>query len=321
MSRYFLAGLLLWTGVLGAQTLDVTGDQLLSGAADRQLQAIAGDAARNGQALQVSAPEYWHDLIAGQLQRGAAGLPIPISYRDTTIEMVTVRTVASEQTPDEPEPVAAVEPAPLQPAPAAATPTPAPVPVPAPPRPTPAPVSTPPPAPISTPAPAPISTPAPAPAAAASSTPAQAAAPAAEPAVARQAAPAPDPAPTPTAAPAPVAAPEPDAQTAAPAPADPAAAVEPRLVDSVIPEINSAERSRLERIFNGGRRLTEHFRPEHLLPGDQLYLYDQTIVVVRGSLRAQRAYWLQGELDLNGANISSEGGRKYAVVPKPETAK
>lgn len=286
-----LLALMLTAQFAVAQTVDVTGDQLLQGSADRQLQAIAGEAARTGQGLTVSAPEYWHDLVAGQLQRGAAGLPIRISYLDTTVEMVTVRMVpleaiAAEPEP-EPEPAPAPAPAPAQ-APAAVvapqpapTPQPAPAPRPAPPAPAPAPVATPVPEPAPTPEPEP--------------------------------APAPDPVPAP--APTPVA-PPPPAPT--PVPAPPPAEPQPQVVNSIEPPINTMERLRLERIFNGGRRLTNKLRPEHLLPGDQLYRYDDVLVLVRGENRGQRAYWLVGEVDLAAANISPEGGRRFAVMPEAE---
>ncbi len=288
--------LLMMARLAGAQTVDVTGDQLLQGSADRQLQAIAGEAARTGQGLTVSAPEYWHDLVAGQLQRGAAGLPIRISYLDTTVEMVTVRMVPMEIVAAEPEPVP--EPAPA-PAPA---PTPAPAPVAAP-APTPAPAPGPPPA----PAPEPVAAPPPRPVVA----------------------PTPEPAPAPV--PAPVPAPPPPAPPPAPAPtpasvaAEPAPAAEPefaepvaQVVSSVEPPLNTMERLRLERIFNGGRRLTTRLRPEHIQPGDQLYRYDDVVMLVRGETRGQRAYWLVGDVDLGAPNISPEGGRKFAVMPEQE---
>lgn len=276
-----------------AQTLDVTGDQLLQGSADVQLQAIAGEAARSGQGLQVSAPEYWHDLIAGQLQRGAAGLPIPVSYRDTTIEMVTVRIVpagpaAAPEPAPAPEPVAAPAPAPPPPPPPpAATPTP---------RPTaPTPVAAPEPAPTPAPPPAePAPAPAPAPPSAAVA--------------------APEPAPIPEPAPAPAAAAE--IEVAAPTPA----VVEPRILTLSELPLKDLARVRLERIFNGGRRMTSHLRPEHLAAGDQLYVYDTAVVVVRSGLRLQRAYWLYGEIDLNREDLSAEGGRKYVVKAEEETA-
>lgn len=79
-------------------------------------------------------------------------------------------------------------------------------------------------------------------------------------------------------------------------------------------------RVRLERIFNGGRRMTSHLRPEHLAAGDQLYVYDTAVVVVRSGLRLQRAYWLYGEIDLNRGDLSAEGGRKYVVKGEEESA-
>lgn len=316
MSRiYWAVGLMLMAQLAAAQTVDVTGDQLLQGSADRQLQAIAGEAARTGQGLSVSAPEYWHDLVAGQLQRGAAGLPVPISYRDTTIEMVTVRLVPLENTtaaePDPaPQPVAepapVVTPAPAPPTAPAPVPTPTPTPVVA--APTPAAV----PAPAPEPAPPPVTPAAPAPVAvteAASAEPAPAPVPAA-------AAPAPAPAPTPAPT-APAPAPTPTATDVA----VPQVAAQANVVTSDEPMLNSPERIRLERIFNGGRRLTAKLRPEHLLPDDQLYVYDGVVVLVRGDNRSQRAYWLTGEIDLAAPHISPEGGRKYVVIPKPEKVK
>ena len=99
-----------------------------------------------------------------------------------------------------------------------------------------------------------------------------------------------------------------------PAPAP--AVIEAKVMELAELPVNAQSRLRLERIFNGRQRLTAKLRPEHLQPGDQLYVYDDAVVVVR----SQKAYWQLGEFDLNGEQLQAEGGRKYVIKAKEEDA-
>ncbi|MCB1606717.1 MAG: hypothetical protein KDI71_07050 [Xanthomonadales bacterium] len=299
MNRVFaLIAMLCMPLALWAQTLDVTGDELLGGEADNKLRAIAGEAAQSGRGLQVSAPEYWHDLIAGQLRQGSAGLNVPMSFRDTTIEMVTVRLVDSA--PVEPEPAPVVEPTPA--------PAPAPTPVPAPPPPPrPQPVAaTPPPAPTPTPAPAPVREPEPEPA----PTPPP---PAPAPAPVPTPPPAPAPTPEPTPAPTPPVA-EPAAQAAAEPAEEPAEPEPVGVVMAIVPAPGSDKRAQMERRFNQGSAISETVEADALRRGDQLYLSDDVVVVLRRTTGGVLdRYWLQGEIDFGSRNFSSRGSRAFVV--------
>jgi len=278
-----------------AQTVDVTGDDLLTGDADNRLRAIAGDAAQSGRGLQISAPEYWHDLIAGQLRQGSAGLNVPMSFRDTTIEMVTVRMVDAAPPEPEPAPVAAPAPAPTPAPPPRPVPVPAPAPVPepAPPPPPPPPVVEPEPEPAPPPAPVPEPVPVPVPV------------PVPEPAVAP---PAPTPPPAPPAAPV--------ASTDA-TDEDEAEASEPEplsVVVAVVPAAGDPQRMSMERRFNKGGTIDETMTPDSLERGDQLYVSDSTVVVLRRQIGGGLdRFWLDGEVDLSTRTFSARSARAFVV--------
>ncbi|MBP7418421.1 MAG: hypothetical protein KA911_07450 [Xanthomonadales bacterium] len=303
----------LWSACALAQQADITGAQLLSGAADAKLQSMARDAASSGRKLVISAPEYWHEMILEQVRRGG-GDNLEVEVRDSFAESVLVR----EESTQPPDPVAAPEavaPAPVAtPAPAlapAAAPTPVAAPRPAAPpvakpavaaptpRPQPAPVAPPvaarEPA-ASAPATTPAPPPAPAPVTAAPAPVAAASAPAA-------------------AAPAPAPAPAPATVTPAPAPAAaPAAAPAPRR-STRDAEIASIKR-RVEQNLNGGEPVTRSLTQTGLEPGD--VIYDQGLVKAvlrRGSVRNQ-LYWLDGEIELRRIELKELGPRRYQVMER-----
>lgn len=272
-----------------AQTVDVTGDDLLTGDADNRLRAIAGEAAQNGRGLQISAPEYWHDLIAGQLRQGAAGLNLPLRFRDTAIEMVTVRMV--DAAPPELEPV----PAPVAPP----APAPRPVPTPAPPPrpvPAPAPPPEPEPAPVVVPEPEPEPEPEPPPP---------------PPVVVPEPVTAPEPIPVPVRAPEPSPPPEPEPAPVAVEPSEP----EPlAIVVSTVPSPGGPQRATMERRFNQGAAIEYVLTPDALRRGDQLYIRDGIIVVLRREPgRGLQRYWLDGEVDLSTRRFSARSARAFVV--------
>lgn len=292
----------LWSACALAQQADITGAQLLSGAADAKLQSMARDAASSGRKLVISAPEYWHEMILEQVRRGG-GDNLEVEVRDSFAESVLVR----EESAVPPDPMAVPEAVPAPVAAPATAPTPAPV---AAPRPVAPPVAKPV---AATPAPRPLPA-----AAAPPAPPTVAPAPAAATPVAT---PAPQPAPVaPTAVPVPAAPAPAPATTAAPAVAPtvvapaPAAAAAPRR-STRDAEIASIKR-RVEQNLNGGEPVTRSLTQTGLEPGD--VIYDQGLVKAvlrRGSVRNQ-LYWLDGEIELRRIELKELGPRRYQVMER-----
>lgn len=296
----------LWSACALAQQADITGAQLLSGAADAKLQSMARDAASSGRKLVISAPEYWHEMILEQVRRGG-GDNLEVEVRDSFAESVLVR----EESAVPPDPMAVPEavPAPVA-APATAPAT----------APTPAPVAAP--RPVAPPVAKPVAaTPAPRPLPAAAAPPAPPTVAPAPAAATPVATPAPQPAPVaPTAVPVPAAPAPAPATTAAPAVAPtvvapaPAAAAAPRR-STRDAEIASIKR-RVEQNLNGGEPVTRSLTQTGLEPGD--VIYDQGLVKAvlrRGSVRNQ-LYWLDGEIELRRIEFKELGPRRYQVMER-----
>ncbi len=93
LKSIFFAGVLL-SGTAFAQQVDVSGKDFLSGAGDAQLAHIASQAAAEGKTLVVTAPPYWQAKIGAKLHAGAANVDVRMS--DGFFENVLVRVEDSK---------------------------------------------------------------------------------------------------------------------------------------------------------------------------------------------------------------------------------
>lgn len=84
---------LVWATCLLAQTeeIDIPSEDLLSGQADERLKAIGERVATEGKSIQVTVPSYWKDMVTEQLRASEAAANLELTYRDTFIESVIVR--------------------------------------------------------------------------------------------------------------------------------------------------------------------------------------------------------------------------------------
>ena len=84
---------LVWATCLWAQTeeIDIPSEDLLSGQADERLKAIGERVATEGKSIQVTVPSYWKDMVTEQLRASEAAANLEMTYRDTFIESVIVR--------------------------------------------------------------------------------------------------------------------------------------------------------------------------------------------------------------------------------------
>lgn len=268
------AGALLASGAVCAQEVAISGKDFLSGAGDAKIAELARQAAASGKTLVITAPPYWQDKAAAKAHAGAANANVRTS--DAFFENVMVRVEDSKAAAKVVEAPAA------KPAPAA-PPKPEPKPEPkvvAAPAPAPKPAE---PAPAPAPKPAVVEAPAPAPAKV-------------------ESAPAPAPAPPPV-APAPV----PVAAAPAPAPA-PAPAAKPAEPDPAV-----AARQRLQQNLNGGQNADGTLKVSDLQKDDLLFVDGSVRAVVRRFGPRTQMFWLDGDLNLERAELVPTGYQRYRV--------
>jgi outer membrane biosynthesis protein TonB len=272
------AGALLATGAVSAQDVAISGKDFLSGAADAKIAELARQAAASGRTLVISAPPYWQDKAAAKAHAGAANASVRLS--DAFFENVMVRVEDKAQ-------AKVVE----APAPKAAPPPPAPRPEPkveskpetktvrAEPRAV---------APEPKPEPPPVrpiaAEPPPAPKAETVAPP-----------------PAPVPAAPVAAAPAPVA-PPPVAAAAAAKPAAPAA------------DPTADIRKRFTQNLNAGQAADGTLQVAQLEKDDVLFVDGPVRAVVRRFGPRTQMYWLEGELNLDRAELVPTGADRYRIT-------
>jgi hypothetical protein len=264
---------LLAAGAACAQEVAISGKDFLSGAGDAKIAELARQAAASGKTLLISAPPYWQDKAASKAHAGAANASVRMS--DAFFENVMVRVEDSKASA---KTVEAPTPAPA-PAPKAA-------PKPEPPRPEPKPTEPKPAPPMARPAP--VETPvAPKPA------PVEAAP---QPPVKTEVAPAP--APAPVAAPPPVVTPPPPAPApAAQTPADPSAAIKQRMTQNL----------------NAGQQAEGTLQVGQLQKDDLLFVDGPVRAVVRRFGPRTQLFWVEGELNLERAELVPTGNDRYRI--------
>ena len=274
---------LLAAGSLAAQEFAISGKDFLSGAGDAKIAELARQAAASGKTLVITAPPYWQDKASAKAHAGAANASIRTS--DAFFENVMVRIedakgpgrAAAEAAPKAAPAVAAkAEPRPEAPKPVAPAPKPV-VQAPAPPPKVQAPVAAPPKMEVA-------------------AEPAQAPAPAPAPIAV-----APPPAPAPT-APA-VVAPTP-AAPAAPAVAKAAAAP---------PDASAAIKQRMQQNLNAGQPADGTLQVAQLQKDDLIFVDGPVRAVVRRFGPRTQLHWLEGDLNLDRAELTPTGKDRYRV--------
>ncbi len=291
--RLVLSGVLAVSALtpvwLTAQEVAITGKDFESGAADAKLAEIARQAAASGKTVVVTAPPYWQGQAASKLHAGASN--VQVKTADAFFENVLVRIVDAPGAEKGAEKAKAPEVAKKEvPAPKAAEVKP-PVPVPAPKAP---PVER---KVVAKPAPKP-ETPE-APKVAVDTMAAPAAAPPAAPTVA---------APPPKAAPAPVAV---APVATAPAPASSAA---PTSQESV-----ADARKKFEAKL--GRASEGTVKPGQLQKGDEIFVSGPARAVVRRFGAHVQLFWLDGDVNLDRAELTmAEAGHYKVNEPLNEAA-
>ena len=257
-----------------AQQVDISGKDFLSGAGDARLAEIARQAAASGKTLVVTAPAYWQGKVAGKLHAGAANASVQMS--EGFFENVLVRVEDNKPAP----------PKPAEAAPKAETPPPV-----AKPEPKPKPKAEPKAEPKIQPKPAHK--------------------PVADEIMAVPAAPIPAPAPLEPAsaavAPPPAAAPEP-----------PKPAVPPKPVEQPVPAKPSVDptpaiKQRMEKNLNGGNPADGGVPVAQLQTGDQIFVDGAVRGVVRRTGAHTQLFWLEGELNLERAELTPTGSDRYRV--------
>lgn|GEM_PF-6687560 len=78
------------------------------------------------------------------------------------------------------------------------------------------------------------------------------------------------------------------------------------------------ERTRMERLYNGGREITDTMAAADLRPDDEIYSGEGVNVVVRRAAIGRRAYWLAGDVSLKQPGIEHESKNRYIVVGQVE---
>jgi len=273
----FFTGALLAAGVACAQEVAISGKDFLSGAGDAKIAELARQAAASGKTLLISAPPYWQDKAASKAHAGAANASVRMS--DAFFENVMVRvedSKASTKTVESPAPAPAPKAAAPKPEPARPEPKPV-EPKPAPPMAKPAPVETP-----AAPKPAPV----------------EAAPP---PPVKTEVAPAPVPAPVaappPVATPPPPSAPAPAPAAKAQAPADPSIAIKQRMAQNL----------------NAGQPAQGTLQVAELQKDDLLFVDGPVRAIVRRFGPRTQLFWLDGELNLERAELVPTGNDRYRI--------
>jgi|GEM_PF-524451 len=271
----------LASGVLFAQDFAIDGKDFESGAADAKLAVIARQAAASGKTIVVTTPPYWQSKVAGKLRAAAPG--VQVKTADAFFENVLVRVVDAGKQPAKPDAPAATPAAkPAEAAPAA-----------------PVEVATAPAKPASrAPAPAKVAT-------AETETPPPAA-PAkvehAEVALAKPAAAPPPPA-------APVQAPASAPQVASIAPPPSATAVKPKAADADVATI----KQKFENQLNLGHPAIGAIRPLQLQKGDEIFVNGPVRAAVRKDHSRVQLYWLEGDLNLERAELLKTDANRYRV--------
>jgi hypothetical protein len=270
----FFTGALLAAGAASAQEVAISGKDFLSGAGDAKIAELARQAAASGKTLLISAPPYWQDKAASKVHAGAANATVRMS--DAFFENVMVRvedSKASAKTVEAPAPAPAPKAAPSKPEPPRPEPKPV-EPKPAPPMPKPAPVETP-----VAPKPAPVEVP--------------------PPPVKTEVAPAPAPvaAPPPVVTPPPPPAPAPAPAAKAQAPADPSIAIKQRMAQNL----------------NAGQPAEGTLQVAQLQKDDLLFVDGPVRAVVRRFGPRTQLFWLEGDLNLERAELVPTGNDRYRI--------
>lgn len=275
MSRSILfCAALLAAGSATAQEVAISGKDFLSGAGDAKIAELARQAAASGKTLVITAPPYWQDKAASKAHAAAANATIRTS--DAFFENVMVRIDEAKTAPK----VADVAPKP-------APPKPEPKPEVRPPAPAPKPV-------VQAPPPAP-------PKPAVEAPPAKA-----------EVAPPPAPAPAPVAAtPAP---PPPAVTPPSPVAAAPAAAPAPAAVAKAAPADASATiKQHMQQNLNNGQPAEGTLQVAQLQKDDLLFVDGPVRAVVRRFGPRTQLYWLEGDLNLERAELVPTGKDRYRI--------
>jgi hypothetical protein len=273
-------------GLLYAQAVAIDGKDFESGAADAKLAEIARQAAASGKTVVVTTPPYWQAKAAGKIRSAAPG--VQVKTTDAFFENVLVRIVDGDK-PAKPEPAAAPAPKPAEKVAEAAP----------------------------APKPAPRATPAakeeevaekPEPAQVALAKPAAvAAAPAPQvKAPVEEAAPPPPPAAS-AAAPAPAPAPAVEVASISPPPAAAPAKPAPAAADT------AAIKHAFENQFNLGQPASGDIRVGMLEKGDEIFIRGPVRAVVRRERSRVQLFWIEGELNLDRAELTKTDANRYRV--------
>jgi len=298
--QFFVFGVMcvLASASLHAQDLAIDGKDFESGAADAKLAEIARQAAASGKTIVVTTPPYWQAKAAGKIRAAAPGVQVKTS--DAFFENVLVRIVDVDKAAKSEAAVAAKPAAPVvEPAAPAA------------------PAKT---APRAEPRPAAVA----AEPAAAESLPARESTPvkSAEPPQVALAKPAPAPAPAAAApSPSPPAAEKPvSSAPAAPAPTTTVATVSPApsakaaQVGHTAPVADTAAiKHAFENQFNLGRPAVGAIGPVQLRKGDEIFIRGPVRAVVRRDRNRVELFWVEGELNLDRAELSKTSADRYRV--------
>jgi hypothetical protein len=286
----------LASGALFAQDLAIDGKDFESGAADAKLAEIARQAAASGKTVVVSTPPYWQAKVAGKMRAAAPGLQVKTS--DAFFENVLVRIVDGDKTakPDAATKSAETAPKPVEIA--------------------------------NTAKPAPRAEPrAEAVSSADSAKPETAAAVKPEPAqqvALASAAPAQHAKPASTETPAPAA---PAAvESAPPAPAAAAPATAPQIASITPPPAAAATNAKpaasvdtaaikrsFENQLNLGRPANGDIRAAQLQKGDEIFVHGPVRAVVRRERSRVELFWVEGELNLDRAELLKTDASRYRV--------
>ena len=271
--RILFTGALFAAGAASAQEVAISGKDFLSGAGDAKIAELARQAAASGKTLVITAPPYWQDKAAAKAHSAAANASVRTS--DAFFENVMVRVEDSKAAKAAP-----VEPAPKPaPPPAKVESKPEPKPEPRPAPPVRKPVEE---APAPAPKPAPVEAPPPPPP---------------PPPVEVK----PEP---PAAAPAPAPAPAP---VVTPPPAPPAAAAKP------VADPSAAIKKRFEQNLNGGQPAEGTLEVAQLQKDDIVYENGSVRAVVRRFGPRTQLFWLNGELNMERAELVPTGTDRYRV--------
>ena len=288
----------LAAGAVHAQSVAITGADFESGAADAKLAEIARQAAASGKTVVVTTPPYWQAKVTGKIRAAAPSVQVKTS--DAFFENVLVRIVDVEK----PKPEAAVA---AKPAAPAVEPAPAASAAPAAPTKTAARIDT---------RVAPVAAPP-----AAESQPARESTPvkSAEPPQVALAKPTPAPVAV-TPPPSPAVAEKPAPAASVPAPASTVATIsplpsaKPPQVGQVAPAADTAAiKHAFENQFNLGRPAVGAIGPVLLRKGDEIFVRGPVRAVVRRDRNHAELFWVEGELNLDRAELVKTSADRYRV--------